>query len=175
MRAFEAIRGTLPNLLKSLLASNVHSLFRPHLILDDCIGQPPMALATAERRRPKPKQKSFTTYSVDIEPHRYKQKDWFCRFVPRIHRDAHLADAGSWQCQLDFLGSSSTAREDVIRNQASKSYAVGSINAAVGNFTALCLSDALPDRLAMVSYMVEYAYIHDDGEYSDSWRVFCPD
>lgn len=125
-----------------------------------------MALATADRRKPKHvKPKSFMTYSVDIEPHRYKQEEWFCRYIPRIHRDAHLADAGSWQCQIDFLGSSSAARADVIRNQAHKSYAVGSINATVGNFTALCLSDALPDRLAMVSYMVEYAYIHDDGQY----------
>ena len=53
------------------------------------------------------------------------------------------------------------AKKNEERNQ--KSYAVGCINPIVGNFTALCACEAIPDRLALTTYMVEYAYIHDDG------------
>ncbi|KAF7186012.1 Ophiobolin F synthase [Pseudocercospora fuligena] len=99
-------------------------------------------------------------YSVAVPAHLYKQPEWFCRFTPRIHRDSHLADEGSWKCQVDFL--SATGPEDSERNKSHKSYAVGCINPLVGNFTALCASEALPERLALTTYMVEYAYIHDD-------------
>lgn len=55
-----------------------------------------------------------------------------------------------------------TVFEDSERNKAHKSYAVGCINPIVGNLTALCASEALAERLALTTYMVEYAYIHDD-------------
>ena len=107
-------------------------------------------------------KKTFIQYSVPLPEHLYKGDEYFCKFAPRIHRDAYLADQGSWQCQLDFLSASGPA--DGERNKAHKSYAVGCINPMVGNFTALCACEALPERLALTTYMVEYAYIHDDGE-----------
>nr|POE78004.1 ophiobolin f synthase [Quercus suber] len=100
-------------------------------------------------------------YSVTVPAHLYEQDEYFCRFAPRIHRDAHLADEGSWQCQVDFL--SASGPDDSERNKDHKSYAVGCINPLVGNFTALCASEAVPERLALTTYMVEYAYIHDDA------------
>lgn len=106
----------------------------------------------------------FIQNSIALPYELFQGDEYFSRFHPRIHRDAHLADAGSWQCQVDFLESSDKARADAARNLASKSYAVGCINPTVGNFTALCACEALPDRLALTTYMVEYAYIHDDGE-----------
>ena len=107
---------------------------------------------------------SIFKHSVPLSPRLYEQEQYFCRFTPRIHRDAHLADQGSWQCQVDFLNASGPA--DSERNKAHKSFAVGCINPVVGNFTALCASEALPERLALTTYMVEYAYIHDDGTYT---------
>jgi len=107
---------------------------------------------------------TFIRHSIAVESHVYERDDYFCRFKPRIHRDSHLADAGSWQCQIDFLGSSAAARADSVRNQGHKSYAVGCINPVAGNFAALCACEAVPGRLALTTYMIEYAYIHDDGE-----------
>lgn len=100
-------------------------------------------------------------YSVPLPRDAYGREEYFCRYQPRIHAKAHLADKGSWQCQVDFLNASGLA--DAQRNKAHRSYAVGCINPVVGNFTALCASEALPERLALTTYMVEYAYIHDDG------------
>ena len=34
----------------------------------------------------------------------------------------------------------------------------------VGDFTALGGSQLLPERLALISYIIEYAFIYDDGE-----------
>ena len=107
---------------------------------------------------------SLIKYSVPLPRDKYEQDEYFCLFTPRIHRDAYLADAGSWQCQVDFLDASGAA--DAERNQTYKSYAIGCINPVVGNFTALCACESIPDRLALTTYMVEYAYIHDDGKYS---------
>lgn len=108
---------------------------------------------------------SFIRNSLPLPPSTYEGEDYFCRFTPRVHRDARLADAGSWQCQVDFLNSSTDARAGADRNKDVQSYAVGCINPVVGNFTALCACEALSDRLALTTYMVEYAYIHDDGQF----------
>lgn len=107
----------------------------------------------------------LTQYSKPVAPDAYEKNDeWFCRCAPRIHWDAHLADAGSWQCQIDFLEASSSARAAAKRNVANKSYAVGCMNPAVGNFTAVCAAEALPERLWISAYMIEYSYVHDDGK-----------
>ncbi|KAJ4253874.1 geranylgeranyl pyrophosphate synthetase [Fusarium torreyae] len=112
---------------------------------------------------------SFIRNSVPLPRHAYEGEEYFCRFAPRIHRDARLSDAGSWQCQVDFLKSSKAARAGADRNKDVSSYAVGCINPVVGNFTALCACEALPERLALTTYMVEYAYIHDDViEYAEN-------
>lgn len=112
--------------------------------------------------------KSFIQNSIALPPQSYECDEYFSRFKPRIHQDAGLADAGSWQCQLDFLESSHAARAGAARNVSTKSYAVGCINPIVGNFTALCACEAIPERLSLTTYMVEYAYIHDDGQSSSN-------
>ncbi|KAK8006183.1 fusicoccadiene synthase [Apiospora marii] len=115
------------------------------------------------------KPSSFIRNSIPLPRHAYEGEEYFCRFTPRIHRGARLADAGSWQCQVDFLESSTEARADANRNKDVTSYAVGCINPVVGNFTALCACEARSDRLALTTYMVEYAYIHDDViEYAEN-------
>lgn len=121
-------------------------------------------MSKTSHRPTKGDTKPFIQNSIALAPELYEGDEYFSRFKPRIHHDAQLADAGSWQCQVDFLESSDKARADASRNLLTKSYAVGCINPTVGNFTALCACEALPDRLALTTYMVEYAYIHDDGE-----------
>ncbi|KAF5970868.1 Terpenoid synthase [Fusarium coicis] len=114
-------------------------------------------------------QQSFIRNSIPFLPqHTYEGEEYLCRFAPRIHRDARLSDAGSWQYHVDFLKSSNDARAGVDRNKDAHSYAVGCINPVVGNFTALCACEALSYRLALTTYIVEYADIHDDViEYSE--------
>ncbi|KAM0267002.1 hypothetical protein ACHAPA_006390 [Fusarium lateritium] len=113
--------------------------------------------------------KSFIRNSIPLPRHVYEGDEYFCRFAPRIHRDVRLSDAGSWQCQVDFLKASNEARAGASRNKDVHSYAVGCINPVVGNFTALCACEALSERLALTTYMVEYAYIHDDViEYAEN-------
>ena len=103
-------------------------------------------------------------HSIPLPSHIYEGLDYFSKFTPRIHRDSALADEGSWQCQVDFLEASVAARADAKRNEDHKSYAVGCINPRVGNFTALCACECMPERLGLITYIVEYAYIHDDGK-----------
>lgn len=110
--------------------------------------------------------RSFIKHSIALDHKIYEDDDYFCKFTPRIHRDAYLADAGSLQCQIDFLGSSKVTKGATAQDQekgSAATSATGSINPTAGNFTALCLCEALPDRLALTSYIIEYAYIHDDG------------
>ena len=103
-------------------------------------------------------------HSVPVPLESFEGLEYFSLFQPRIHRNAIYADEGSWQCQVDFLDATAAARADAKRNERKWSYAVGSINPRCGNFTALCACDAEPERLALISYIVEYAFIHDDGE-----------
>ncbi|KAI0126433.1 isoprenoid synthase domain-containing protein [Xylariales sp. AK1849] len=124
-----------------------------------------MAGATSSATGPTP----FVRNSIALLPRAYEGDEYLCRFKPRIHRDVHLADAGLWQCQVDFLGSSATARADSDRNKGITSYAVGCINPVVSNFTAFCACQAIRDRLALTTHMVEYAYIQDDViEYAEN-------
>lgn len=129
------------------------------------LSMPTMSFQAAEMPSSKhATQKSLVPDSLPVPPEAYEGDEFFCQFTPRIHRDSYLADSGCWQCQLDLLGSQGRAHADAVRNRSNKSYAVGCINPTVGNFTALCASEAIPERLALISYIVEYAYVHDDGK-----------
>lgn len=109
-------------------------------------------------------QRSFVSQSIPISPGAHEGEDYFCKFTSRIHPDAHLADSGRWQCQLDLLRSQGDAHREAVRSGKNKSYAVGYINPTVGNLTSLCASAAIPGRLALTSYIIEYAFVHDDSK-----------
>ena len=110
-------------------------------------------------------------YSVPLPPQAYEGIDYFCLFRPRIHRNSSYADDASWQCQIDFLDATGAARPNAQRNTSHASYAVGNINPRVGNFAALGGCEVLPERLALVSYICEYLFIHDDGQSLPSIRL----
>ena len=101
-------------------------------------------------------------YSIPIPPQVYEGEDYFCLFPPRVHRDNVLADEASWQCQVDFLEANGAFQNWDRQNKEYRSPAVGCINPRVGNFTSLCACEALPERLALTSYTMEYTVIHDD-------------
>ncbi|CAG7927668.1 unnamed protein product [Penicillium olsonii] len=107
-------------------------------------------------------QKYSVPDSLQVPQETYENEEYFCKFTPRIHRDAYLADSGSWQCQLDLLSSQGAAYTAAVRSRRNKSYAVGCINPTVGNLVALCAVEAIPERLALAAYIIEYGFVHDD-------------
>ena len=109
-------------------------------------------------------------YSIPVPPQAYEGHDYFCRFTPRIHRNSSCADDGSWQCQKDFFHSNEAARANAQKHKTHSSRAVGCINPRAGNFAALCVPEAIPERLVLASYSFEYGFIHDDG---GSWPSCC--
>jgi hypothetical protein len=106
---------------------------------------------------------AFHRYSVPLDPHTYEGDEYFSRFTPRIHRDAHLADAAAWQCQVDFLSSSDAAHTLTLKDPVKIGYAKGCMNAVTGNCIAVAAPEALPSRLALITYFFEYALTHDDS------------
>jgi hypothetical protein len=115
--------------------------------------------ATMQSSRAPVIEQSYIKYSIPLNPADYEGEDYFCQFTPRIHKDALLADKGSWQCQVDFL--EAEGEEHGVK-QGKDSYAIGCINTRVGNFAALCGCEGIPDRLELISYMLEYTCIYDD-------------
>ncbi|OGE51112.1 hypothetical protein PENARI_c014G12049 [Penicillium arizonense] len=108
-------------------------------------------------------QRPFVPESIPVSPGAYEGEDYFCKFTSRVHPGAHLADSGSWQSQLDLLSSQGDGHREAVRSGNNKSYAVGYINPTVGNLTSLGASAAIPGRLALTSYIIEYAVVHDDS------------
>ncbi|RJE25610.1 geranyl-geranyl pyrophosphate [Aspergillus sclerotialis] len=92
-----------------------------------------------------------TQYAEPVRPEVYKDNPEFTSiFRPRIHQKAEIADHASVQCHLDLYG------EECVGSK------FGSVNYHAGNFTSLCAPNCLVERLALVSYTIEYAFIHDD-------------
>lgn len=97
-------------------------------------------------------QFTMFTYSVPLPTNIYNIEDYFSRFLPRIHQNADLADEGSYHTQSDWVKAGGSIQS------------VGSVNAHAGNFTALIAAESLPDRLELVSYVIEYGFTLDDGK-----------
>ena len=82
------------------------------------------------------------------------------RFEPRIHRDAIKADTASVQCQIDLFGIDSLGKR------------YGNINPKVGNCVAVCAPDSLPDRLVLLAYLCEFAFVSDGMFFSSICSQF---
>lgn len=93
----------------------------------------------------------MATYAVPIRPEIYVDDPEFtCLFIPHENRHGDICDHASVQCQLDIFET-----EDAVGSS------FGSLNAEAGNFTTLCAPNCLPERLPLLSYIIEYAFIHD--------------
>jgi hypothetical protein len=74
-------------------------------------------------------------------------------FQPRVSKYVSISRDACIECHIDLFGM------DKIGQVA------GGMNAHTADFTALCAPEALPERIALCSYFIEYAFVHD-GECS---------
>ncbi|KAJ5801567.1 uncharacterized protein N7518_003635, partial [Penicillium psychrosexuale] len=90
-------------------------------------------------------------YAESIDPEIYANNPAYSSlFTPYIHKQTIIADHVSVQCHIDLNGIDAVGSK------------FGNLNAHAGNFTSLCAPNCLPERLALVAYTVEYAFLHDD-------------
>ncbi|KGO78266.1 Terpenoid synthase [Penicillium italicum] len=90
-------------------------------------------------------------YAEAIDPEIYANNPAYSSlFDPYIHKQTIIADHVSVQCHIDLNGIDAVGSK------------FGNLNAHAGNFTSLCAPNCLPERLALVAYTVEYAFLHDD-------------
>lgn len=73
-------------------------------------------------------------------------------FRARLSQHAAIADKASWDCQDDFIAA---GYEDLVARF------VGNFDDISGNFTALAYPEALPERLYITSYLIEYGFMYD--------------
>ncbi|KAE8149070.1 polyprenyl synthetase [Aspergillus avenaceus] len=78
-----------------------------------------------------------------------KSKTLSC-FQPRISKYVSVSHDAAIEAQADLFGENSIGK------------VIGGMNAHDGDFTALCAAEALPERIAICSYFIEYAFVHDD-------------
>lgn len=88
-------------------------------------------------------------YAEPLRPDIYACEEYTSLFSPRIHRRTSIADHASVQCHLDLYGEEGVGSK------------FGNLNAHAGNFVSLCAPNCLPERLALVAYTIEYAFLHD--------------
>ena len=89
-------------------------------------------------------------YAENLDPEIYANNPAYSSlFNPYIHKQTIIADHVSVQCHIDLNGIDAVGSK------------FGNLNAHAGNFTSLCAPNCLPERLALVAYTVEYAFLHD--------------
>lgn len=77
------------------------------------------------------------------------------QFRPRISRYASVADDACWTVRDDMVAAG--GNESITRG-------VGCVDPVSGNAMAIWFPEALPERLYIGSYMIEFAFMHD-GKY----------
>lgn len=82
---------------------------------------------------------------VDIET----SSKLLSRFRPRISKYISVSHDACIECQVDLFGENNIGK------------VIGGMNAHAGDFTALCAPEALPERIGLCSYFIEYAFVHD--------------
>ncbi|KAH8433987.1 terpene synthase family protein [Aspergillus melleus] len=102
-----------------------------------------------------------TTLAVD--PILYKRDEQFLsQFKPRIYKDPKTCDDACIQAQLDLLGAEHQG--EVIK----------SLHLTVGCLPALAFSFCKPDRMPLLSYLVEVSLLQDDLgnlDPTENWKV----
>ncbi|KAG0154509.1 hypothetical protein PDIDSM_04030 [Penicillium digitatum] len=96
-------------------------------------------------------------YAENLDPEIYANNPAYSSlFNPYIHKQTIIADHVSVQCHIDLNGIDAVGSK------------FGNLNAHAGNFTSLCAPNCLPERLALVAYTVEYAFLHDGTYETDN-------
>ncbi|KAL3486676.1 putative polyprenyl synthetase [Aspergillus germanicus] len=71
-------------------------------------------------------------------------------FQPRVSKYVSISKDACIECHIDLFGMDKIGQ------------VTGGMNAHTADFTALCAPEALPERIALCSYFIEYAFVHDD-------------
>ena len=76
-------------------------------------------------------------------------QEYFSKFKPRINKYSEKADEGALAFREDFQACGASIHH------------VGSIDLLSGNFAALTIPDALPDRVFIIGYICEASFVFD--------------
>jgi ophiobolin F synthase len=84
------------------------------------------------------------------------------QFRPRLSKYASIADDACW-----------AVRDEMVAAGGSEliTQGVGCVDSVSGNAMAIWFPEALPERLYIASYMIEFAFMHD-GEWSIESGIF---
>ncbi|EAW21078.1 putative polyprenyl synthetase [Aspergillus fischeri NRRL 181] len=78
------------------------------------------------------------------------ESKYISRFQPRVSKYVAVSHDACIECHIDLFGTGGIGK------------VVGGMNAHTADFTALCAPEALPERIGLCSYFIEYAFVHDD-------------
>ncbi|KAF4204886.1 hypothetical protein CNMCM8927_006919 [Aspergillus lentulus] len=78
------------------------------------------------------------------------ESKYISRFQPRVSKYVAVSHDACIECHIDLFGTDGIGK------------VVGGMNAHTADFTALCAPEALPERIGLCSYFIEYAFVHDD-------------
>jgi hypothetical protein len=74
---------------------------------------------------------------------------YISRFQPRVSKHVAVSQDACIECHIDLFGMDKIGK------------VAGGMNAHTADFTALCAPEALPERIGLCSYFIEYAFVHD--------------
>lgn len=149
--------GLLPSLSRTLLLFLLllHHILRPTRVFNSShpkitflssFSISNMALAPYDAE---PSDPTTCCFSNPIPLPYLSIQECVSKFKPRINKHAERADEGSWAFQEDFQATGGSIHR------------VGSIDLLSGNFAALTVPDALPDRIFIIGYLSEAAFVFD--------------
>jgi hypothetical protein len=101
-------------------------------------------------------------HSKEFPPEIWENSKCPTQFRPRFSKYASIADEACWAVRDEMVAAGGS--ELVTRG-------VGCVNSVAGNAMALWFPEALPERLYVASYMIEFAFMHD-GERSIEFYSF---
>ncbi|KAF7194703.1 Ophiobolin F synthase [Pseudocercospora fuligena] len=91
-------------------------------------------------------------YSYQLDPSSYDSQG-LCNGIPlRVHRNSDLEEAGTIRLQTDW--------RRYVGHLPVQSY--GSTMGPIYNFTSVAIPECRPDRIELVSYIMEFGFLHDD-------------
>jgi hypothetical protein len=84
---------------------------------------------------------------------------YISRFQPRISKYVAVSHDACIECHVDLFGMGGIGK------------VIGGMNAHTADFTALCAPEALPERIGLCSYFIEYAFVHDGELFASCFEL----
>jgi ferredoxin len=89
------------------------------------------------------------THSVPAPMDPETREKLISRFQPRVSKHDCISHDACIEAQVDVFDKDNIGK------------VIGGMNAYNSDFTALCAAEALPERIGLCSYFIEYAFVHD--------------